>query len=129
MQSRACRAEQLLFSDVGFCGEPMTAEGDLQWRRQRRDLRRHALLLLRSSVLTVLHALQAAVADQNVSETVYMAEALYLRYDIPFIMPHVRQALAARNYNLSAINNTHVLFTVRSPDQSGLSTRHELSWH
>ena len=62
------------------------------------------------------------MADQNVSETVYMAESLYLRYDIPFIMPSVRQALASRNYNLSTINSTHVLFTVRSSSLNLCST-------
>lgn len=57
---------------------------------------------------------QSAVADRNVSETVYMAESLYLRYDIPFIMQPVMQALARRGQNVSAINTTHALFTVRS---------------
>ena len=56
---------------------------------------------------------QSAVADKNVSETVYMAESLYLRYDIPFIMQPILQALTRRGLNVSAINSTHVLFTVR----------------
>ena len=55
---------------------------------------------------------QSAVADRNVSETIYMAESLYLRYDIPFIMQPVMQALSRRGFNMSAINSTHVLFTV-----------------
>ena len=58
-------------------------------------------------------SVQSAVADRNVSETVYMAESLYLRYDIPFIMQPVMQALARRGQNVSAINSTHALFTVR----------------
>lgn len=66
-----------------------------------------------AGLLTVrMCALQSAVADRNVSETVYMAESLYLRYDIPFIMQPVLQALTGRGVNISAINSTHVLFTV-----------------
>ena len=67
-----------------------------------------------SPALTVHPAPQAAVADKNVSETVYLAEALYLRYDIPFIVQSVREALGRADHNLSAINSTHVLFTVRA---------------
>ena len=66
-------------------------------------------LTVRASVCT-----QSAVADRNVSETVYMAESLYLRYDIPFIMQPILQALTRRGLNVSTINSTHVLFTVRS---------------
>ena len=62
-------------------------------------------LTVRASVCT-----QSAVADRNVSETVYMAESLYLRYDIPFIMQPILQALTRRGLNVSTINSTHVLF-------------------
>ena len=54
------------------------------------------------------------MAAGNVSETIYMAESLYLRFDIPTIMPAVIEALKAKNFDISNINTTHVFFTVRT---------------
>ncbi len=59
--------------------------------------------------------MQGAVAAGNVSETIYMAESLYLRFDIPIIMPDVMEALKAKGFDVSNINSTHVFFTVRAP--------------
>ena len=56
------------------------------------------------------------MAAGNVSETIYMAESLYLRFDIPIIMPDVLEALKAKGFDMSNINTTHVFFTV-SPSQ------------
>ena len=46
------------------------------------------------------------------SETVYQAESLYSRYDIPYVLPAVMDALRARKFNTEAVNASHVLFTV-----------------
>ena len=57
--------------------------------------------------------MQAAIQSGNVSETVYQAESLYTRYDVPYILPAVLSALRRRGVDTAAINTTHVLFTVR----------------
>jgi len=59
-----------------------------------------------------INDMQGAVAAGNVSETIYMAESLYLRFDIPIIMPDVMEALKAKGFDVSNINSTHVFFTV-----------------
>ena len=46
------------------------------------------------------------------SETIYQAEPLYSRYDVPYVLPAVLDALRARRVNTAAINTSHVLFTV-----------------
>ena len=66
------------------------------------------------------------MAAGNVSETIYMAESLYLRFDIPTIMPAVIEALKAKNFDVSNINTTHVFFTVRLHDARGPSAVHRL---
>ncbi len=61
------------------------------------------------------------MAAGNVSETIYLAESLYLRYDIPTIMPAVIEALKAKNFDIANINTTHVFFTVRASWATGLA--------
>ena len=46
------------------------------------------------------------------SDTIYKAEPLYSRYDVPYVLPAVLDALRARRINIAAINTSHVLFTV-----------------
>ena len=74
------------------------------------------------------------MAAGNVSETIYMAESLYLRFDIPIIMPDVMEALKAKGFDVSNINTTHVFFTVSGSVRticvlqvgfSGLGIEHE----
>ena len=65
---------------------------------------------------------QAAVAAGNLSEAVYMAESLYLRFDIPAIAPAVIETLEAKKFDVSRLNTTHMLFTVRSHCQGLMHT-------
>ena len=54
------------------------------------------------------------MAAGELNETVYMAESVYSRFDIPTRAPAVIEALKARKFDISNLNTTHVLFTVRS---------------
>ena len=53
------------------------------------------------------------MAAGELNETVYMAESVYSRFDIPTIAPAVIEALMVRKFDISNLNTTHVLFTVR----------------
>ena len=70
------------------------------------------------------------MAAGNLSDTMYMAESLYLRFDIPAIAPAIIEALEANGSDVSTINTTHVLFTVRSRWGGFMQTvsRRMLAW-